>query len=84
MVDGYVPEKDPALDEYLNNFKIVNLTEEEFPLFPKKFKQNAITTSGKLKLNPEAVNDDSVLKEIVRAVHGTYNKFEGIEKINAQ
>jgi hypothetical protein len=46
----------------------------------KKVKQE-IGPSGKIKFNPEAVNDDSVVKVILRMIHGEYHKPDAIEKI---
>jgi hypothetical protein len=37
MVDGYVPNKDPALDDYLNNFKITSLVDEGFIRWNHRF-----------------------------------------------
>jgi hypothetical protein len=51
-------------------------------LKPKKAKQVELMTNGKPKFNPEAVNDESVIKEIIRAIHGEYGKTEAIERVS--
>lgn len=59
----------------------LNIFGLEFPLRPKKLKDN-VGENGKVKLNPEAVNDEQVVREIVRCIHGEYGKTETIDKIN--
>ena len=86
--------KDNRVEDYLNNFKIINLIDEgiahlfrpmtncalEYPIQPKKSKEGL--TVGKSKYNPEAVNDPNVMRELLLNLHGEFAKPGTIRKTN--
>lgn len=47
---------------------------------PKKAK--AIIQAGKIKWNPEAINDDDIMKALILSLHGEFSKVDTVTQIN--
>lgn len=96
-LNDYEVGKDAQLDEYLQDFTIIKLIDDgmwyfseiiysyislvEYPIRPKRGKEN-LQGTGKAKLNPEAINDDEIVRELLFSLHGEFNKPDTVKKIN--
>ncbi len=80
-LNDYEVGKDAQLDEYLQDFTIIKLIDDEYPIKPKRGKEN-LQGTGKVKLNAEAINDDEIVKELLFSLHGEFNKPDTVKKIN--
>jgi len=79
ILNDYEIGKDAQLDVYLQDFTIIKLIDDEYPIRTKRGKEN-LQNTGKAKLNPEAINDDEIVKELLFSLHGEFGKPDTIKK----
>lgn len=41
-----------------------------------------VQAGGKTKLNPEAINDDDIMKALILSIHGEFSKQDTVININ--